>query len=83
MEWAIAGHRDSIDPVVKKDIEAPCYPNNQLLKVVVSMPTPLLTARNVIEIVNTLYFKGNVISTFNKRQGPARVRNLLKLDLAN
>jgi len=82
LKWAIACHRDSIDSIVKMDIKTPCYPNNQLLKVVVSMPAPLLTARNVIEIVDTLYFEGNVISTFNKCQGPPGVRNFLKLDLA-
>jgi len=54
--------------IVQNYIKTAGHGHNQLVQCFMGMTTAFGTAGNVIEVINSLYIKGNMIFTFNESQ---------------
>jgi hypothetical protein len=63
-------------PVIKHDIEAPGYRDNQLIQIPVRMPPSLGPAWDIIQIIRSLDVERNMPPSLDKCQIPPRIRDL-------
>lgn len=62
------------------DVKGARHGDDELLKILVSMPTALRTARHVVQVVDTLDGEGDVDLSFHERQISARVVDSWQVD---
>ncbi len=62
------------------DIETAGRGDNKLFKIFVSVTAATFSSRHIIEIVDALDFKRDMVMRFNKAQVASRIRNFRKID---
>jgi hypothetical protein len=69
-----------VTAVVEHDVESAGDGNDELIEVFVRMASPLGASRDIVEIVDALDVKGDVVATLNKSEVPPRVRDFRQID---
>jgi len=66
-------HAFFVSAIIKDHVKATRHSDNKLVERLVCVPTTLGPARNVVEIVNSLYSKRNMSLTLDKGEIATRI----------
>lgn len=75
--------RALLHTVIDRDIKASRRSDDQLMEILVGMPSTFCASWNIVEVINTPYLEGDMAGSLYESEIPTGVLNLWKLnDLA-
>ena len=66
--------------VVEDDVEAAGHGNDELMQRFMRMPSPLRSARHVVEVINTLDVEGDMLTAFDESEIASRIVDFGEID---